>query len=233
MNKIYKNIPNAITSLNLLAGCIAIVFAPIAPLKAFIAILVGALFDFLDGLVARMLNAKSSIGKDLDSLADLITFGTAPAMILFYRLRNLSIDLGNPHPIIPFLAFLIPIFSALRLAKFNNDARQTKIFIGLPTPANALFWGALATMSVSDELLQPFFLVIIFLIPVFSWLLVSKVSMFSMKVKSLSWKGNEQRYPFLIAAILLCVFGGLGGIVLSVALYIIISFFTQKITIRS
>ena len=233
MNKIYKNIPNAITSLNLLSGCVAIVLASTAPLYAFIAILVGALFDFLDGLVARMLNAKSSIGKDLDSLADLLTFGTAPAMILFYRLQALSLDLGSSYPIISFWAFLIPVFSALRLAKFNNDTRQTKIFIGLPTPANALFWGALATMSISDELLQPFFLLIIFLIPVFSWLMISKIAMFSMKVKSLSWKGNEQRYLFLIAVLFLCIFGGLGGIALSVALYIIISFFTQKITIRS
>ncbi|MDD6210061.1 MAG: CDP-diacylglycerol--serine O-phosphatidyltransferase [Bacteroidales bacterium] len=233
MKNLYRNIPNSITSLNLVSGCVAIVLAPTLPQAAFIAILIGAFFDFLDGLAARLLNAYSSIGKDLDSLADLVTFGIAPAMILFYRLHGLAIDMGNIHPVIPYLAFLLPVFSALRLAKFNHDARQTRNFIGLPTPANALFWGAMSSMTISDELLQPFFLVLIFLIPVFSWLMVSNIPMFSMKAKSLAWKGNEQRYPFIVAALFLCVFFTLGGVVLSVALYIILSVFTQKKTGRS
>jgi len=139
-----KHIPNTITCLNLISGCIATYFAFDSDYKmALLFIVIGAVFDFFDGMTARLLHVSSPIGKELDSLADDITFGFAPSAMVFSFLCSFHIH----FPLIPFLAFIMAAFSALRLAKFNLDERQAMGFIGLPTPANALFWGALIVGS--------------------------------------------------------------------------------------
>lgn len=132
------NIPNTITCLNLISGCIATYWAFQGDYRmALLFIVIGAVFDFFDGMVARLLHVSSPIGKELDSLADDITFGFAPSAIIFSYLSHLTSYIS---PLIPYLAFIMAAFSALRLAKFNLDERQALGFIGLPTPANALFW---------------------------------------------------------------------------------------------
>ena len=139
-----KHIPNTITCCNLISGCVATVFALFGiPEMALLFIILGAVFDFFDGMTARVLGVSSPIGKELDSLADDVTFGVAPASILFWFLGIIDYPefLEGWRNVIPFLAYIIAAFSALRLAKFNLDTRQTTSFIGLPTPANALFWG--------------------------------------------------------------------------------------------
>ena len=145
-NRIIRNIPNTLTCLNLLSGCLACAAAFAGDyVQAFAFIVVGAAFDFFDGLAARALHVYSVIGKDLDSLADDVTFGVAPGAMVFMLLREMTVHAqpGGLEAWLPYVAFAIPVFSGLRLAKFNNDARQTTSFIGLPVPANALFWGAL------------------------------------------------------------------------------------------
>ena len=145
-NIITRNIPNSITCCNLISGCIAIAFAYEGKQEWALAfIIIGAVFDFFDGMVARLLHVSSPIGKELDSLADDITFGAAPAMMVFTFLHQLPYPdwLDGAREYLPYVAFLIAAFSALRLAKFNLDERQATSFIGLPTPANALFWGSL------------------------------------------------------------------------------------------
>ena len=145
-NIITRNIPNTITCCNLISGCIATLSAFMGEIHmALLWIIIGAIFDFFDGMSARLLHVSSPIGKELDSLADDITFGMAPAAIVFYEMGIMEYPafLAPVQPYMPFVAFLIAAFSALRLAKFNLDERQAMGFIGLPTPANALFWGAL------------------------------------------------------------------------------------------
>lgn len=141
---IKKHIPNTITCCNLVSGCVAIAYAFSGNIElSFTWIIIGAVFDFFDGMSARLLNVSSPIGKELDSLADIVTFGVAPSTILFSELSIMSYPaiLEPLRPILPFTAYIMAAFSALRLAKFNLDERQALGFIGLPTPANALFWG--------------------------------------------------------------------------------------------
>ena len=143
---IKKHIPNSITCCNLICGCIATCFAYGGqPAMALLFIVLGAVFDFFDGMVARLLNVSSPIGKELDSLADDVTFGVAPSTMIFYELSVMDYPsmLEPLRPILPYMAFIMAAFSALRLAKFNLDERQAMGFIGLPTPANALFWGSI------------------------------------------------------------------------------------------
>jgi len=139
-----KQIPNIITLLNLLSGCIAITMAFIGNFGSVIIwILIAAIFDFLDGMTARLLKAYSTLGKQLDSLADVVSFGVAPAAALFVIIRDYITLPSFLDPIsfyVPYIAFIIPMFAAYRLAKFNIDERQTTSFLGLPTPANGLFW---------------------------------------------------------------------------------------------
>ena len=152
-----KYIPNTVTCLNLFSGCIACVMAFEARYElAFIFIILSAVFDFFDGMLARLLNAHSPIGKDLDSLADDISFGAAPAFIIFslFKEMHYPANIEFIAPYMPYAAFLIAVFSGLRLAKFNNDTRQTTSFIGLPVPANALFWGSLI-VGAHDFLITP------------------------------------------------------------------------------
>ena len=227
-----RHIPNTITCCNLLSGCVAAMYAfeGMYPF-AFVFIIAGAVFDFFDGLTARALKVSSPIGKELDSLADVITFGFAPAAMVFSWLRECAdahLDMLLAFAM-PFAAFLLVAFSALRLAKFNVDERQTSSFIGLPTPANALFWGALVLGSHDTIVAQTYgWVAVIVLIGLFSWLLVAEIPMFSLKFKNLTWKSNRIAYTFLLVSLVLLILLGLNGLSAVIGWYIILSILTQK-----
>ena len=221
-----------ITCCNLLSGCVAAVFAFQGVYTvAFACIIMGAVFDFFDGLTARALKVSSPIGKELDSLADVITFGLAPATMAYSWLcecASAHLDMLVASAM-PFAAFLLVAFSALRLAKFNVDERQTSSFIGLPTPANALFWGGLVIGSHDVVVAQPYgWVLVLVLILLFSWLLVAEIPMFSLKFKNLSWKSNRIAYTFLLVSLVLLVVLGWGGLSAVIGWYIILSLLTQK-----
>lgn len=193
--------PNALTCCNLMSGCVAMFFAFLhRPDLALLWIIMGAFFDFFDGMSARALNISSPIGREMDSLADVITFGAAPSTILFSQLRVMDWPswLGCMSECLPFVAYVMAAFSALRLAKFNLDERQRMGFMGLPTPANALFWGSIV-LSMQDRFngIHCGSLVMILMMFVSSWLLISDIPMFALKFKHWGWKGNEMRYGFM------------------------------------
>ncbi|MBQ2912531.1 MAG: CDP-diacylglycerol--serine O-phosphatidyltransferase [Bacteroidales bacterium] len=191
---ITRHIPNTITSLNLLSGCFATVYALNGNFKcAFLFIIAGAVFDFCDGLAARALKAYSPMGKELDSLADMVTFGVAPAMIL-YRFQAES-------GFLIYLPLFIAVFSGLRLAKFNIDTRQSENFIGLATPSCALICGSLIYAAETYPQLAGFLTAYSYIVPMLAlilcYLLVCEIPMFSFKFKSLKWKDNQARFTFL------------------------------------
>ena len=224
-----KHIPNTITCLNLISGCIATYFAfQGSYMEALLFIVIGAVFDFFDGMTARLLHVSSPIGKELDSLADDITFGFAPSAMVFSFLSSFHIHLS----FVPFLAFVIAAFSALRLAKFNLDERQALGFIGLPTPANALFWGSLIVSLSFQTWFEPYQLpefwlyVVLALIPVSCYLLVSEIPMFALKFKTWKWKGNEVKYIFLLTCIPLLLLLQVSGIAVIIAWYVVLSVVT-------
>lgn len=223
---IKKHIPNTITCCNLVSGCIATTFAFAGnPKMAMFWIIMGAVFDFFDGMVARLLHVSSPIGKELDSLADDVTFGVAPSAIVFSELFTLQYPaLQGLQPYIPYCAFLIAAFSALRLAKFNLDDRQTTSFIGLPTPANALFWGSFIigghTFIESFRWGVPLLLIMICLS---CYLLVAEFPMFALKFKKWSWKGNEVKYIFILSCIPMLLFLGYSAFSAIIAWYVILS----------
>ncbi len=231
--KIGKYIPNTITCLNLVAGCIATVAALEGNIyQALIWIVIAAVLDFFDGFAARLLKAYSPIGKDLDSLADMVSFGVAPGMILFTLLRQAmdGIEVGTAFSYLPYLAFMIPAFSALRLAKFNIDTRQTSSFIGLPVPAHTLLWASAGytvqpLITGHEGLFVAISLVCAFLT---SLLMVSEIPMFSLKIKSLVWKGNELRYILVAGSLLFIIIFGVPGIAGAILLYILLSIFNRK-----
>ena len=223
---IKKHIPNTITCCNLISGCIATWFAFESDFTmALLFIVIGAVFDFFDGMVARLLHVSSPIGKELDSLADDITFGFAPSAIVFSYLCTFHIHL----PIIPFLAFIMAAFSALRLAKFNLDERQALGFIGLPTPANALFWGSLVLglqeYNIYFEGMEWAVLVGTF---ISSYLLIAEIPMFALKFKTWGWKGNEIKYIFILSCIPLLLLLKVSGFAAIIAWYFILSVATNK-----
>ncbi len=211
-----RHIPNILTSCNLICGCYATACGFYAAdyrqfyAYALGAIVVGAVFDFLDGGVARLLRVSSPIGKELDSLADCVTFGVAPAAILFSLFQETVCPeaLAGIRRFIPYTAFIMAAFSALRLAKFNLDERQSASFIGLPTPANALFWASLALGQHAFLVSGKFNCVLLFLFVVlFCWLMVAELPLFALKFKSLSWRANRLRYVFLIGCAPLLLLG--------------------------
>lgn len=229
-----KHIPNFITSLNLFSGCIAIVMAfQGAFIWVVFWVILAAIFDFFDGMAARLLKAPSLIGKELDSLADVVSFGVAPAIAVFILLRDYihySENITFIQSYIPYLAFIIPVFSALRLAKFNIDERQTTSFLGLPTPANALFWisyvyGIYKYSQESNIVL----FITLGLIVILSLLLVSEIPMFSFKMKNLKLKGNEKPLILIICAIIFMSIWGIVGLALTVLVYITISLVSIKL----
>ena len=223
-----KHIPNTITCCNLISGCIATYWAFCGVWSmALLFIVIGAVFDFFDGMSARLLGVSSPIGKELDSLADDITFGFAPSAILFDFLRTGSQYL--PSPYLAYAAFIMAAFSALRLAKFNLDERQAMGFIGLPTPANALFWGAL--LVGSDEWLaassDTYYAVFVGIF-VSCWLLVSEIPMFALKFKTWGWKGNDIKYIFLVTCIPMLFLFRISGLAAVIAWYVVLSLFSNS-----
>ena len=232
-----KHIPNAITCCNLFSGCLACAMAYSGDYKLAMAFIVlGAVFDFFDGMVARLLHVSSPLGVQMDSLADDITFGVAPATIVFVFMKNelyYPSYLGVVSEILPYTAFLIAVFSACRLAKFNIDKRQTTTFIGLPTPANALFWSSLIT-GAGDWIyaLNAGWFFLLALIMIFSFFLISEIPMFSMKFKNLSWNSNKTRYIFLLVSIPMLLLGYLAPLAIIswyLILSIVLSFRAQKV----
>ena len=208
---IKRHIPNSLTCCNLICGCFAIGCAFYGQYHyAVLMIIVGAVFDFFDGMVARALGVSSPIGKELDSLADVVTFGVAPSAIVFYLFHEVHVPevLLPIKSFLPYTAFLMAAFSALRLAKFNIDERQHQQFIGLPTPANALFWGSLVLGEHAFLVSLKFNAVFLFLFMLlFCMLLVCEVPMLALKFKNLSWADNKQRYIVLVGCLPLLLLG--------------------------
>ena len=227
-----KHIPNSITCCNLISGCIATAFAFTGEAKiALLWIIIGAVFDFFDGMTARLLHVSSPIGKELDSLADDITFGVAPSTIIFSQLQLMSYPefLEPLRPYLPFVAYIMAAFSALRLAKFNLDERQALGFIGLPTPANALFWGSLLVGIGEQMYYRPWTLYLILIgILASSWLLVSEIPMFALKFKHWGVKGNEVKYLFLVTCVPLVAIFGITSFAIIVAWYVVLSMIVKQ-----
>jgi CDP-diacylglycerol--serine O-phosphatidyltransferase len=234
-----KHIPNAITCLNLISGCIATYFAFQGEYTlALLFIIIGAVFDFFDGMTARLLHVSSPIGKELDSLADDITFGFAPSAMIFALLQSLCASevatagsgfQGQVMSLLPYLAFVMAAFSALRLAKFNLDERQTTSFIGLPTPANALFWGSLIVGFGAGMTSSAYFIyAILAMVFVSSYLLVAELPLFALKFKQWGWKGNEVKYIFLLTSVAMILVMGIVGLAAVIAWYVILSVATNK-----
>jgi CDP-diacylglycerol---serine O-phosphatidyltransferase len=242
--KIKHYIPNALTLMNLVCGLVSLTLT----LKGNYAmasyfILIAGLFDFLDGNAARILNAHSELGKQLDSLADVVSFGVAPGIMIFQMINiqcNSSCNIVERLHITPFFAMLIPVCSALRLAKFNIDLRQEVNFIGLPTPANAIFFASIPLVlyvqpglfsMIHFDLLEKLFsntrILAIFAV-FFSYLLISDFKIFSMKFKNLDWEGNQLRYIFLIISVIMLFLFFLSAIPVIIILYVLISIFFQN-----
>lgn len=221
-----KHIPNFITSLNLFSGCIAAVYAFNGQLEtAAYFVLIAALFDFMDGLAARALKAYSEIGKQLDSLADMVSFGFIPGIFIYKMLSNTLSANGLPE-YLAYIGFIITIFSALRLAKFNLDTRQTENFIGLATPANTMFFiGVPFIQALPFEALTLFNnpIILIILTLGFSFLLISEIPLFSLKFKALSLNPNIHRYLLLLISLILIIFFKFAAIPMIIVIYIILS----------
>ena len=239
---IKKHIPNAITSGNLVCGCFAIVSAMHNNL-VWTAYFVGIalILDYFDGFVARLLKVGGELGKQLDSLADVVTFGVVPGMVIFQMIRYPHvIPVGNGVPetaisptiyFISLIAFLIPVFSAMRLAIFNIDTRQTSSFIGVPTPANAMLICSLPLIGVyQPELfgcnLNTIIYDIYFLVGltlVMSYLLVAELPLFALKFKNFKWADNKIRFVFLIISLVLLILFHFIAIPIIIFLYILLS----------
>lgn len=227
MMKLLRHIPNTLTCANLICGCIGIVFTFIkGPLSGAWFVWAACVFDFLDGFSARLLKASSPIGKELDSLADVVSFGALPAMVMYQLLNeatlNYSLD-GAWGYYLPFFAFSITAFSALRLAKFNIDENQSESFIGLPTPANALLITSL------PYLVSPFNFIIssewslIVITILSSLILVAPIRLFALKMKSLQWKDNKVQFTFIAISVLLLAFWQAAALPFVILLYILAS----------
>lgn len=237
MRAITRIIPNTLTCCNLVSGCVATSFAFSGDARlALLWIIIGAVFDFFDGMSARLLNVSSPIGKELDSLADDVTFGVAPATIIFSELKVMDYPaiMEATRSWLPYFAYVVAAFSALRLAKFNLDERQTTSFIGLPTPANALLWGSLIATRTdwveSSTMMVP---VLLLLICLSSWLLVCELPMFALKFKHWGLKGNEIKYSFMCGSVIaFTVIGPLDSFWLIIIAYIVVSALLHVNTLR-
>ena len=226
-----KHIPNAITCCNLLSGCISIVlmcngYAVAAGAMIFLA----AVFDFFDGFAARLLKAYSPLGAQLDSLSDVVSFGVAPSFMMYYYLnQTVGLEIAGFN-VLPFVAFFLAVFAELRLAKFNIDDRQTTSFIGLPTPAMGLFVASLPFTLQNERLAfmasnmsNVYFLVAI--VGIFSYLMVSEIPFFSLKVKNLKFKENIHIYVLAVFAVAAFIFLGFAAIPFVMLFYVLVSIF--------
>ncbi len=247
--EVKKHVPNLLTCCNLVCGVLAIVNIGFgSTVVATIFVLLALIFDFFDGFAARKLNVVTAIGKDLDSLADMVTFGVVPGLLMLYQFKDAHAFNSDK---IGYIALLIPVFSALRLAKFNNDTRQKEEFIGLPTPANtilitsfvllaqvaqangqthlipagntlAVYFTQMVTHIFSNKVLYTMCCVIS------SFLLVAEIPMFSFKFKSYGWHGNKVRFAFIAIALVLFFGFYLAAIPAIIFLYILLSILTRK-----
>ena len=223
---IRNNIPNAVTSLNLLCGTLAIVAAfscfdeVIWGMQgyqvAFALIALGAVADFLDGFTARLLHAVSGIGKELDSLSDLVTFGLAPAMVLYNMMHA-----AYAGSVLAFAAVLIPVFGALRLARFNVDTNQTTTFTGLPIPANAIFWIGYTAWFARHHGISPWVSVVC--VVALSLLMVCNLRMFSLKMHNVNLKENWAQFLLVATAVVCVALMGLPGLAVTIAVYVLLS----------
>lgn len=230
--EIKKHIPNTITSANLLCGCLGIVFCFEGQLET-AAYLMGLamLFDFADGFVARLLKVSSPIGKELDSLADMVTFGVLPSIIMFHLMKGVAC---NPEkctglisaPYFPYMAFIIAIFSAVRLAKFNVDTRQSDSFIGVPTPANAFLIASLPFL-ISDYSIISEPKVLLAITLVMSYLLVAELPLLALKFKNYGFKDNVFRYLLIISSLVYLIVFQYAGIPMIIVTYILLSVFNN------
>lgn len=225
-----RHIPNAITLLNLFSGCIALLFAfEQNYLFAFYFVALGIFFDFFDGFFARMLNVSGELGKQLDSLADMVTSGVVPGLVMFLMMTNSSgADADGYVRYFPYLGFIITLGSCVRLAKFNIDTRQTNSFIGLPTPANALFILSLPiVLQASDSLIilelltDRWFLLGVTLFS--AYILNAEIPLFSLKFKNFTFKENAIQIVFLFLSIVLLIALKHTGIPLIIILYVLMS----------
>lgn len=231
MNIVTKNIPNFVTCLNVTAGVLSILCASRGNVSmwglhawqwAWIFIGVAAVADFLDGFAARLLHAYSNLGKELDSLCDLVSFGVAPAVLIFYCLESTE-AVGWLKWLVP----VIPVAGALRLAKFNIDTRQTTSFIGLPIPANAIFWIGYSALMYSGVDFMSQWYCFLPTVLVESWLMLSPIRLFSLKFKTWGWKGNEFRWILIITAPILVFCMGVGGLLWLIVAYLLYGLFAK------
>lgn len=239
-----SNIPNTLTVLNLVCGLSSITLILQGNMVfSALFIFLAAIFDFLDGTAARLLKAHSLMGKELDSLADVVSFGVAPGVIMFQLLMfhcEGSCNLLERMYIIPYFAFLIPVCSAIRLARFNIDIRQEECFIGMPTPANAMFFASIPLILLAQprlfsiihlDFLVTFFSnsrVLAILTVFFSYLLISDFRLFSIKFKTRDWERNKVQYIFLILALVFVFLFSVSAIPLIVFLYFLLSLVFQR-----
>lgn len=224
-----SHVANAFTLANLLCGCFSIYFAGVGQLQlSAYFVFIAAGFDFVDGFVARLLKVQSELGKQLDSLADVVSFGVTPSFIIFYLLKN-SFHHCNYYveKLLPFSAFIIAAAAALRLAKFNVDERQTDSFIGLPTPANALFLASFVLIPetthvlLNNLLLSPVFL--LFIVLIMSNLMTGEIPLFSLKFKSFKWSENKMRFTFVLFSLLLTLWLWFTAVPVIVVIYVLLS----------
>lgn len=227
-----NNAPNAVTCCNLLSGALACVaaFHAFEPWwwglqgyqVAFVLIALAAVFDFFDGFTARLLHAVSPLGKELDSLSDAVSFGLAPGMVLYNMLVQYAPESG-----VAYIAMLIPVFGALRLAKFNVSTDQSTTFTGLPIPANAIFWIGFTNFYAEHHADVPV-LVVAVLVVALSLLMVCNLRMFSLKLHSLSVKENYKQYLLMLAFVLCVGFCGVTGLAWAMLFYIVLSAVTKQ-----
>ncbi len=229
--RVRKHLPNFITCANLFSGCVGIVLAFQGEMIfAAYALFLAAIFDFFDGFASRVLQSFSGIGKDLDSLADMVSFGVLPSVIL-YQLFLQAPQIDKVSTYLNFSAFLIPVFSALRLAKFNTDTRQAEIFIGLPTPANAILIASFPLIlqqypSLSRYILNPYGLTVFII--VMCALLVMEMPLMSLKFKNRDFNRNIYRYLLLLFSAILILFFKFVAVPVVIFIYITLSIIQFK-----
>ncbi len=232
---IKQHIPNTITCCNLLSGCLSVLFLTSdMPVKAAIMIFVAGIFDFFDGFAARLLHAHSPIGADLDSLSDVVSFGVAPGFIMYWLMTKTItepiIPVGS-FDLLPLIAFLLPVFSAIRLAKFNIDDTQKTSFRGIPAPGMAIFVASLPLALSQVEHLTDGSLRLgycIGIVLIFSFMMVCNLRFFSFKMKNVKWKGNEVRFIFLALAIVSFAIFRFVALPFIMMAYILLSIFFGK-----
>ena len=231
LQAIRNNIPNAITCLNLLCGALAIVvaFKPFDTVLwglqgyqlAFVLIALAAVADFCDGLMARLLHAVSPLGKELDSLSDCVSFGLSPALILY----NVMVAAGCDSWVC-LMSMMIPVFGALRLARFNVDTNQATTFTGLPIPANAIFWIGFINYYASHHTVSQW--IVLALIVALSLLMVCNLRMFSLKLHGFSLKESYRQLVLVIASVVFVVLAGVSGLACVIAFYVLMSLLLKE-----